>query len=385
MNIWIPPKADPDSIAPRLIQLGRLARAMPPAWDGAAVAHRVMGNGFEDLGRILPGRGLYLNTDFKTLGIKKQLPFVYERSITNWLRDLIATLAMPWGNRPAYINEIGAISTYDGIISSRGGGKAADFCVSKSSFTTVATSWSSMARAGGIPPTITFNNIPGGSALDVSNAGAWGTITGVSGGDKAYILTFGYVAAQQINCTVLVDLLIAAGNISMTGTSNTVNTTALTRYTTGEGNLVTLEVTTGLGTGTPNLAGTYTDQGGGSPNTFPNHAMVASLIAQRLFPTTYGFYMQFAAGDYGVRSVQTITLSAGMTAGVAVLYIFRPLIWMPALSANLFAERDSTVQIDGLVEWAQTSGAVLGCLSAFVLTNTTSTGIVNYFIRACKG
>lgn len=69
-----------DTIAGVLTGLGRIARSMPPAWDGAKITQLASGPDGQVFGRMLPGRGLYLARDLKTLGITKPLPHVYERT-----------------------------------------------------------------------------------------------------------------------------------------------------------------------------------------------------------------------------------------------------------------------------------------------------------------
>jgi len=184
---------------------------------------------------------------------------------------------------------------------------------------------------------------------------------------------------------MLVDTLLAASSINANTTSNTVNTTALTRYTTGAGVLATMEVTTALGTTASNVTMTYTDQDNLSQTTTAT-AMTTSAIAGRLQPAEVGPFMRLAAGDTGVRSVQTIAFSAAMGAGSALnLYLYYPLHFLPGIASNIYIERDSTVQIDGLTELVEGTDSEIGFLSVFGLPSTTSTGNFAAFIRTVSG
>jgi len=374
MQLNIPPRTDPDLLARNLMYMGRLARSMPPAWDGAAVAHPLGRSSAGVVGKILPGRGLYLDCDLKNLGIMRPLPGVYEYSLTQKLIEILRS-------------ERGAITTYDGIINARANGKADDVTIGKVSITTVASVWSSLFRAGGLPDVGTYTNIPGGAAPDRSNVGAWSLgLSNPTGGDKKFLLTFGFSAASQINWLILVDLLVAAGNISCnsSGSPYPINSTALTRSTTGAGVLMTFEVTTALSATADNITvSKYTNQSGTANQTTAAIALTTSAVVQRLLPIALGPFVQLATGDYGVRSVEQVTMSAGNT-GVLALNLYFPLMFVPGVGANAFAKKDSTVEFDSLTELVQASG-VLGCLTAYVLSNTTSSGIFTGFMRTCAG
>jgi hypothetical protein len=107
--------------------------------------------------------------------------------------------------------------------------------------------------------------------------------------------------------TCLVDLLVAAGNIVATSAAaQTVNTTALTRYTTGAGVMATLEVTTQTSATAHNVTiNKYTDQDGNTLNTTgaqTAQAAATANIVQRLVPVDTGSpFFSLASGDYGIR------------------------------------------------------------------------------------
>jgi hypothetical protein len=188
---------------------------------------------------------------------------------------------------------------------------------------------------------------------------------------------------------ILVDLLVAAGNINANATGNqTINSTAQTRQygaTLGAGVMMTFDVTTALGATPSNLTvNSYTDQDGNATVTTPAVAMTPSAIVMRLEPPALGPVMELASGDFGVRSVETLAFSAAMGAGVVALNLYFPLAFLPGIGSGVYVERDSTTQIDGITELAQASG-VIGCLTLYAQTNTTSTGGTKLFARTVEG
>jgi hypothetical protein len=285
-----------------------------------------------------------------------------------------------------------AITTYNGIIAARAGGKGDDWNVAKSSITSVAQNWHSLFRAAGQPGAGTYTNIPGGATHNRASVGSWalGTVS-PTGGDKKYLLTIGMSAQQNINMTCLVDLLVAAGNIVATSAAaQTVNTTALTRYTTGAGVMATLEVTTQTSATAHNVTiNKYTDQDGNTLNTTgaqTAQAAATANIVQRLVPVDTGSpFFSLASGDYGIRSVQEITVSAALGAGVYALNLVFPLAYLPGVAVTTYTERDSTIQIDGLTELVLGSDNEIGCLTMYAMPNGTSTGAYVAFMRSCRG
>src|SRR6266576_2273151 len=109
---------DIDKVAATLIRMGRMARDMPPSWDGAKCRTLVAGPSFEHVGHLLPGRGLQLDCDLKYLGIKKHLPNVFQKTIKDRLFEILRS-------------ERGAIATYDGIINARASGQFSDAVFTK--------------------------------------------------------------------------------------------------------------------------------------------------------------------------------------------------------------------------------------------------------------
>jgi hypothetical protein len=281
------------------------------------------------------------------------------------------------------------ITNYDGIINSRAAGKDNDVAFAKTAaFGGVSAMWYSSMRIAGLPPAIAPANIPGGSVMNRASTGAI-PILNPTDPDIKCLLTTGFTvpSVTGFGALLLIDLLVACANINANVTGDqTVNSAALTRYTSGEGVMMILVVTTALGATASNVTITYTNQDGTTGRSTGAIAMTASAAANRLQPAVaLAYFIPLQAGDTGVRSVQTIAFSAAMGAGVLDLYLFKPLMMIPTIAANTFVERDSTVQIDGLLQLPKGSDNQVGCLGVLALTGGATTTTLLGFLRTVSG
>lgn len=146
---------------------------------------------------------------------------------------------------------------------------------------------------------------------------------------------------------LLCDRLWHNSGFTITSTSaQTVNSVAFPARdangsTNGEGVFLGVEISTATGAGTPTITVSYTNQAGTASRTGTNiPSTIASLTAGAFVP------IGLQAGDTGVRSVQTLTLSATWTSGTMHLVAYRVLSTMiirPGFSA------DSDIVDSGLV------------------------------------
>lgn len=88
----------------------------------------------------------------------------------------------------------------------------------------------------------------------------------------------------------------------------------------GDGVLVGVEVSATMGSGTPTLTMTYTNQAGTASRTATNILATAASV-----PVGSFFPMGLQAGDSGVRSIQDFTLSVTWTSGTFHLVAYRVL------------------------------------------------------------
>jgi hypothetical protein len=187
---------------------------------------------------------------------------------------------------------------------------------------------------------------------------------------------------------MLVDLLGYYPGISMnSATAQTlVNGSAIQRYTTGDGVMAFLEITATAGATAHNVAMSYTDQAGNTGNALgATTACTASAIVPHITHSgtaanNYGPFLPLAAGDRGVRSVQTVTISAASGAGTAALVLAKPLCTIPLTTVSVATGRDFLFNMPSLPEIED--GACLGYLlysGAATAASTTFMG-TNQFV-----
>jgi hypothetical protein len=151
----------------------------------------------------------------------------------------------------------------------------------------------------------------------------------------------------------LVDLLLYYPGINMNvNTAQTlVNGSSLTRYMDGKGVRAFLEITVPSGATAHNLSMTYTDDTGSSGNAMPGTvACVPSSVASRICHAgtalnNTGPFLHLAAGDAGMRSVQSVQLSAASGGGTASLVLCKPLATIPILAAGVATERNTVMDL----------------------------------------
>lgn len=159
---------------------------------------------------------------------------------------------------------------------------------------------------------------------------------------RKFLIHWGSRKAQgSPGCVFLYDRLVGVSGIAVSSTGNkTVNSAALTRYTDGIGVEVYLEVTTAGNTTAPIVSmNSYTNQDGtpgksGATITFPTTTLGANALVGP---------MPLAAGDTGVKSVETINVAtAGGGSGVVNVILVKHLASLgtgEAANANQTSER----------------------------------------------
>lgn len=236
----------------------------------------------------------------------------------------------------------------------------------KSTFATTAHTagvWYSLFRGGGNPGADTIlgtgTNLAF-QALTDTTANATGIPHGgnVNGGVGYKVLL--NAAAQTAAATtapcvlMLVDLLGFYPITSVTTiTAQTLNNTVtLPRYANGAGVQAFLTPSTVMGAATPNLSINYTNSaataGRVTPATLPignTAAPVTQIVYSGTGAGKYGPFMPLQAGDAGIRSVQSVTISASYVSGVLNLVLCKPLLTLPITTLGVTAERDLVNQI----------------------------------------
>lgn len=226
-----------------------------------------------------------------------------------------------------------AITTLDGIVA---GAQVPRFFIKAVPVAnTVAgrpqTTWD---RAG-VPGAGSYDTTLAGVALSSSSTMVNGQIPHTDpGSGNAYLARFGAYSTST-GTIFLADRLWHNGGFTITSTSaQTVNSATFPARdangsTNGEGVLLGLEVSAATGSGTPTITISYTNQDGTSGRTGTNSfATTATASAGAFYP------IGLQAGDRGVRSVQSLTLSATWTSGTINLVAYRPLAFVDASLAG---------------------------------------------------
>lgn len=228
----------------------------------------------------------------------------------------------------------------------------------KSTFATTAQAaglWYSLFRGGGNPAADTIlgtgTNLAF-QALTDATANATGIPHGGNVTDFKVLLN---AAAQTAAATtapcvlMLVDLLgfYPVTSVTTTGAQTLNNTVTLPRYTDGAGVQAFITPSTVMGAATPNISLVYTNSASvgsrATPATLPignTAAAVTSIVYSGTGAGKFGPFMPLAAGDAGIKSVQSINLSVSYVSGVLNLVLCKPLMTLPITTLGVTAERD---------------------------------------------
>jgi hypothetical protein len=261
-----------------------------------------------------------------------------------------------------------AITTVDGIVAAA---KQQRPYYKPSLTAKAAAAWQSIWTAAGMPGAGAAAGSAAGAACDNTTAGAlpW---TSPGGANTAYL------AALEWACTTagvffLADRLVHTSALSgIVTTAQTVGSAALTRYTTGEDVECWLEIYAATGATAVTATVSYTNEAGTAGRT-GTASIVATTVAGQMFPVA------LQSGDKGVRSVQSVTLSAStLTAGNFGITLLKRLATMNVLQAN----SGGVLDFGGTGLPQVQAGA---CLSFLCLASTTSTGILTGVVKTAEG
>ena len=282
-----------------------------------------------------------------------------------------------------------AILSWDNILTAQSTGKSMDFSVQKNSVSITASVWIFTGLIGGYPAAAAPTNIPGGDQMTAASTGAV-PLNGIrlGAGEHAYLTDFGFQVDGPNNVVSgivgVVDLLVAAGNISATSAvSQNITTTALPRWTTGDNVAMSLVVTTNLGATAATITLSYTDEGGGIANSTGAISLTTSAITHRMQPTQDGPMIRLASPDNGVRVVEGCILSASMLAGVMAVILYKPLVFSVMLQGQA-GMRTTPAQAGNMKRLTETAGGTLPFLSQIRFLNT-GTVATNSLMTVCWG
>ncbi len=242
----------------------------------------------------------------------------------------------------------------------------------KQTLTSVANFFYSLWRvagqpgAGAVPPT------GAGEAPTRATAGAIGAWTNSAGADVARLVGLN-LTSDDLGVYSLYDRLVHTSGLNGTLlTAQTINSAALSRYTDGVGVEAWLEIYTALGITSRTATISYTNQSGTAGRTGTCLTGTSAPIG-RMIP----FALQ--AGDTGVRSVETLTLSASTgTAGDFGITLLKRIADIPASSTTTYLPRDAfDLGLPEIVDDA--------CMAFMAFTGATTIGPTFGMLNIAKG
>lgn len=262
-----------------------------------------------------------------------------------------------------------AITSLDGLIAANNQllsfGKA-------SATAKAAGSFHSLWTAAGLPTAGAAAGSAAGVACTSATTGAMPFVN-PTGGALTYLSKISNTM-QTIGTLILYDRLVHTSALSGTvATAQTVNSAALTRQTSGVGVQLFLEWYTATGSTGVNVTASYTNSDGTAGRTTVSTAIVASPVAGMILP------LPLQAGDLGVRSVQSVTLSATTgTAGNFGITLVKRIAEIPVSLANTGVVLDPFAL--GMPKIDDNA-----CLAFMELVSTTSTGFITGTINLAQG
>ena len=263
-----------------------------------------------------------------------------------------------------------ALTDFDEYVSKLRENRVADFQLSTTLARTLRlnASWQVFLPAPAVPTT--------SIALNKDSAQSMGPIPDISTGRLTFLGARMNTSAVGAGGAILLDLLNVSGGLSgVVTTAQTTNlpTAALTRYTSGEGVMAGIVIYTLVGTTVTTVSISYTNSAGTSGRTSTATTFGGSGFreAHILIP------IPLAAGDTGVRSIESVTVTATTgTAGNFGVCMFKPLAMVSLESAT------GAMPLD-----AVSTGCIIGSLceihpdaclsiSAFTVVSTTMSGAI---------
>lgn len=264
-----------------------------------------------------------------------------------------------------------AITTMDGLVSALASAQYVD-TEEASIAVKAAGDYASLWTAGGRPGAGAAPGSAGGIANTSSTVGAI-PFTNPGGSNTLYLGRL-EISGSVAGSVILYDRLVSTSTLSgIVTTAQTVGSTALTRYTSGVGVGLWIEVYTATGaTAITGCTVSYTNQAGTSGQT-GTFALKASPDAGYMYPVS------LASGDTGVRAVASVTL--GTTTGTAGNFGV-------TLAARICTVPIAVATIGQLFDYAQVGLPVItanACLAYKVLASTTSTGQIISGLTLAQG
>lgn len=241
----------------------------------------------------------------------------------------------------------------------------------KQAISSVANNYHSLWRAAGLPSAGAVPPTGAGAAPTRATAGAIAGWTNPGVGDDAYLAHL-TMASDDTGMATLYDRLVHTSGLNGTlTTAQAINTAALTRYTSGAGVEAWLEFYTTVATSrTATIS--YTNQAGTAGRT-------GTLTTGTNPPASRMIPFALEAGDTGVRSVESLTLSGSTGAvGDFGITLLRRLADLPMSVVPGVIARDAFDLGLPVIEDD-------ACLALMTLVNSASAGPFTGLLAIAKG
>jgi len=249
--------------------------------------------------------------------------------------------------------------------------------------TSAAGRWHCTWNWTGIPTQGTYSGTAGvATQMTRTTTGALNVNADVASDTRHLLSMNAYTSSTVITPATLIlcDFLLYYPSCVVTGAPTTLdNTATLPRYTNGEGVMCFIDVQTAHGAASPALTLNYRDQGDADQAaSFAMTSPVNSAPVSTLYAYNGGPFLPLAAGDRGVKRINSYTLASGTT-GTVSFVLAKPLAEIPLLAANTASERDFLSQLPALPQIQD--GACLGfimLIGGAMTTNQTVMGKIEY-------
>jgi hypothetical protein len=258
-------------------------------------------------------------------------------------------------------------ANYDQIINALTTGKGQLIFFQKASITSVAAFWYRLWTAAGFPGAGSEPSPALQGAVPTKDAAGALPIKNPISPAILHMLTFG-AGGPALGSLMIYDRIWHVGgiNLNINTLQSFTGTLAPTRHSDGIGNQLLIEITTVSGSTTTTITVNYT-------NTADQAKQATVTLPASAQPVNRVWFLSLASGDLGVKSVQSIQLSAATgAAGVANLVMFNSAeTAVVPWAANQWTERDLVLQMANLPRILDDA-----CLALMVLASATSTNVI---------
>jgi len=227
------------------------------------------------------------------------------------------------------------ISNYDQIINALASGSFLKYFFTKDTQTqdSISAAPSFAWRAAGIPIAGAVPATGSGTVPTSSTNGAF-VLQNPAAGKQRYLTNIGTIQVDSATngYAMLIDVLWFNSGLSGTSASaQTINSLALTRYTSGKGNRIALIDWTATGATNSNVTVSYTNENGTSGRTTVSTPIWSGNFSHGANAPVADQWQELPLqdGDYGVQSIQSLTLSGTTgSAGDFGVVIFHPIAFV---------------------------------------------------------